>query len=210
MVPARGNAADDWCGRRDSNPHILRYWNLNPARLPVPPRPHLGTADRGASIPRASARQAARATAAAANRWWRERKATNGYRTPRRSPPAAEPGARTERTAARDQPARPGHRSARAKLARHRSVSGSADRLTPRPCASADPASGDAPARPGARPQASKAAPCSSAPPARFTGAGAGTALLAKRRKPLGSRPGRRPSIAASTALIADSNARCV
>src|SRR5690606_2420650 len=31
----RGN----WCGRRDSNPHILRYWNLNPARLPVPPRP---------------------------------------------------------------------------------------------------------------------------------------------------------------------------
>src|SRR3569623_1901140 len=33
-------ARRDWCGRRDSNPHILRYWNLNPARLPVPPRPH--------------------------------------------------------------------------------------------------------------------------------------------------------------------------
>ena len=31
-------AAQEWCARRDSNPHILRYWNLNPARLPVPPR----------------------------------------------------------------------------------------------------------------------------------------------------------------------------
>ncbi len=29
-----------WCGRRDSNPHTLRYQNLNLARLPVPPRPH--------------------------------------------------------------------------------------------------------------------------------------------------------------------------
>ena len=28
-----------WCGRRDSNPHIFRYWYLKPARLPVPPRP---------------------------------------------------------------------------------------------------------------------------------------------------------------------------
>src|SRR5262245_48380243 len=28
-----------WCGRRDSNPHDLRHWNLNPARLPIPPRP---------------------------------------------------------------------------------------------------------------------------------------------------------------------------
>ena len=27
-----------WCGRRDSNPHGLRHRNLNPARLPVPPR----------------------------------------------------------------------------------------------------------------------------------------------------------------------------
>src|SRR3546814_692653 len=33
--PARA----DWCGRRDSNPHILRYWYLKPARLPIPPRP---------------------------------------------------------------------------------------------------------------------------------------------------------------------------
>ncbi len=28
-----------WCGRRDSNPHDLRHGNLNPARLPIPPRP---------------------------------------------------------------------------------------------------------------------------------------------------------------------------
>src|SRR5664279_770891 len=28
-----------WCGRRDSNPHDFRHGNLNPARLPVPPRP---------------------------------------------------------------------------------------------------------------------------------------------------------------------------
>ena len=28
-----------WCGRRDSNPHNFRHWNLNPARLPIPPRP---------------------------------------------------------------------------------------------------------------------------------------------------------------------------
>ena len=29
-----------WCGRGDSNPHGLPHWNLNPARLPIPPRPH--------------------------------------------------------------------------------------------------------------------------------------------------------------------------
>ncbi len=28
-----------WCGRRDSNPHDFHHRNLNPARLPVPPRP---------------------------------------------------------------------------------------------------------------------------------------------------------------------------
>src|SRR5688500_20141065 len=28
-----------WCGRRDSNPHLFRYQDLNLARLPVPPRP---------------------------------------------------------------------------------------------------------------------------------------------------------------------------
>ena len=28
-----------WCGRRGSNPHDFRHGNLNPARLPVPPRP---------------------------------------------------------------------------------------------------------------------------------------------------------------------------
>jgi hypothetical protein len=32
-----------WCGRRDSNPHDFRHGNLNPARLPVPPRPQKGT-----------------------------------------------------------------------------------------------------------------------------------------------------------------------
>ena len=30
----------EWCGRRDSNSYALRHWNLNPARLPIPPRPH--------------------------------------------------------------------------------------------------------------------------------------------------------------------------
>jgi hypothetical protein len=29
-----------WCGRRESNPRALRHWNLNPALLPIPPRPH--------------------------------------------------------------------------------------------------------------------------------------------------------------------------
>src|SRR5688500_8035648 len=41
-----------WCGRRDSNPHIFRYWNLNPARLPVPPRPRGGL--QGACLLQAS------------------------------------------------------------------------------------------------------------------------------------------------------------
>ena len=31
-----------WCGRRDSNSHTLRRWNLNPVRLPISPRPHQG------------------------------------------------------------------------------------------------------------------------------------------------------------------------
>ena len=34
-----------WCGRRDLNSHAVKHWNLNPARLPVPPRsrwPYLG------------------------------------------------------------------------------------------------------------------------------------------------------------------------
>ena len=30
----------DWCGRRDSNSYTLRHRNLNPTRLPIPPRPH--------------------------------------------------------------------------------------------------------------------------------------------------------------------------
>jgi hypothetical protein len=35
------HANDLWCGRRGSNPHSLRRWNLNPVRLPIPPRPHV-------------------------------------------------------------------------------------------------------------------------------------------------------------------------
>ena len=31
---------DDWCGREDSNFHVLRHSDLNAARLPIPPRPH--------------------------------------------------------------------------------------------------------------------------------------------------------------------------
>ncbi len=34
------NVALKWYGVRDLNSHILRYWNLNPARLPIPPTPH--------------------------------------------------------------------------------------------------------------------------------------------------------------------------
>lgn len=26
-----------WCARGDLNPHVRRHWNLNPARLPIPP-----------------------------------------------------------------------------------------------------------------------------------------------------------------------------
>jgi hypothetical protein len=28
---------NSWCERRESNPHALRRWNLNPVRLPIPP-----------------------------------------------------------------------------------------------------------------------------------------------------------------------------
>src|SRR3984885_9308951 len=39
-----GAGSDEhWCGRRDSNPHNFRHWNLNPARLPIPPRPPIAT-----------------------------------------------------------------------------------------------------------------------------------------------------------------------
>ena len=30
-----------WWGIRDSNPYALRHWSLNPARLPIPPIPHI-------------------------------------------------------------------------------------------------------------------------------------------------------------------------
>ncbi len=36
------NLALLWWGRRDSNSYTLRRWNLNPVRLPISPRPHLG------------------------------------------------------------------------------------------------------------------------------------------------------------------------
>src|SRR5262245_13931093 len=39
---AAGLLVGAWCGRRDLNPHDLRHGNLNPARLPVPPRPPEG------------------------------------------------------------------------------------------------------------------------------------------------------------------------
>ncbi len=33
-----------WCGRRDSNSHAVKHWNLNPACLPIPPLPRVGWA----------------------------------------------------------------------------------------------------------------------------------------------------------------------
>ena len=33
-------ATKKWYGREDLNLHELPHWNLNPARLPIPPRPH--------------------------------------------------------------------------------------------------------------------------------------------------------------------------
>src|SRR5262249_44025020 len=38
-VTRRGACVAAWWGRRDLNPHDFRHGNLNPARLPVPPRP---------------------------------------------------------------------------------------------------------------------------------------------------------------------------
>ncbi len=43
LRPARIHQPLCWCGRRDSNPHDFRHWNLNPARLPIPPRPQGAT-----------------------------------------------------------------------------------------------------------------------------------------------------------------------
>ena len=37
----------EWCGRRGSNPHDLRHGNLNPARLPIPPRPQRASSRNG-------------------------------------------------------------------------------------------------------------------------------------------------------------------
>ena len=38
-----------WCGRRGSNPHDFRHGNLNPARLPIPPRPRRAGRPGGAA-----------------------------------------------------------------------------------------------------------------------------------------------------------------
>src|ERR1700730_3255822 len=35
-----------WCGRGDLNPHDFHRWNLNPVRLPIPPRPPLPLPER--------------------------------------------------------------------------------------------------------------------------------------------------------------------
>jgi hypothetical protein len=35
----------EWCGREDSNFHGLPHSDLNAARLPIPPRPHVVEAD---------------------------------------------------------------------------------------------------------------------------------------------------------------------
>ena len=34
-----------WCAWGDLNSHVIRHWNLNPARLPIPPQAQ-NTADR--------------------------------------------------------------------------------------------------------------------------------------------------------------------
>ena len=70
---APGIGRRNWCGRRDSNPHILRYWYLKPARLPIPPRPQPERsraggagppANRGAPLQRAGGKGQARGTRA--------------------------------------------------------------------------------------------------------------------------------------------------
>ena len=38
-----------WCGREDSNFHGLPHSDLNAARLPIPPRPHITSTSRGDS-----------------------------------------------------------------------------------------------------------------------------------------------------------------
>ena len=39
LNPGRRGRPNRWCGRKGSNLHGLPHWNLNPARLPIPPRP---------------------------------------------------------------------------------------------------------------------------------------------------------------------------
>src|ERR1700722_422582 len=56
----RGRA---WCGRRDLNPHDFRHWNLNPARLPIPPRPLWAALDASRTAERRGLYQAGRQAA---------------------------------------------------------------------------------------------------------------------------------------------------
>ena len=70
-----------WCGRRDSNPHDFRHRNLNPARLPVPPRPQWRKRRPAAEVTPAGC--ALYSTDAAA------RQQKNGDGVPPPSPPAA-------------------------------------------------------------------------------------------------------------------------
>ena len=61
-----------WCGRRDSNSHSSRHRNLNPACLPIPPRPRTAARTEGQPPPGwrwAIAQPAARPRAGAAG--WR-------------------------------------------------------------------------------------------------------------------------------------------
>ena len=49
-----GQDSGRWCGRGDLNPHDFHRWNLNPVRLPIPPRPRAAAAGMSAMPPRRS------------------------------------------------------------------------------------------------------------------------------------------------------------
>ena len=71
-----------WCGRRGSNPHDFRHGNLNPARLPIPPRP------RRAPRRRTGSRAARLITARNPWRTLKKRRRHKNKRRPRTSQPA--------------------------------------------------------------------------------------------------------------------------
>ena len=105
----------NWCGRRDSNPHIFRYWNLNPARLPIPPRPR-GRLKAGRPITGLvlwATRQGWQPTPQAGVPEHEERLHATRSAGPRKvatTTPGADPTESTGRAAARDTSALPGHR----------------------------------------------------------------------------------------------------